>query len=91
MRNPRVFTSPNGGLLNVEVSSLRQGLSKCRSIAEHVITTLQNENECDVMLAMETIIEEARRALTTADDERALDEVGALLKERHVQNGKTKE
>lgn len=82
MRNPRVFRSPNGGLMNVEVSSLRMGLSKCRTIAEHVIDLLRGGQECDVVLAMETLVDEARQALTAADDEKILDEVGTILRQK---------
>jgi hypothetical protein len=67
--------------MNVEVSSLRMGLSKCRTIAEHVIDLLRGGQECDVVLAMETLVDEARQALTVAEDERILDEVGTVLKD----------
>lgn len=81
MRNPRVFRSPNGRLLNVEVSSLRMGLSTCRSIAEEVVQRIQQGDEhLDVELELGRIVDVVRRSLVVAEDEAALDEVGTVLK-----------
>ena len=80
MREPRLIKNPNSnGLLSVDVTLLRLGLSRCRSMAEDAIVRLQNNDVVDVELVLEEICSEARRTLYEIENEEMCDEVGAIL------------
>lgn len=87
MREPRLLRSPNGGLLNVDVTLLQMGLSRCRSIAEDTLVKLERGDDgVDVEAVLNEILEEARRTIHGIEDNDILDEVGAILKEDDSEN-----
>jgi len=81
MREPRMFKMPNGSVINVDVTSLHIGLSRCGSIAEDALTRLEEGNEVDVTKLCIEILEEVRKTLHEVADEEMADEVAAVLRD----------
>lgn len=79
MPEPRLLKTPNNGFINVDVTLLRLGLSRCRCFAEDALCALERGEEVDVMSLCNSILHEARSALADLADYQAQDEVGAIL------------
>ncbi|MHC4300608.1 MAG: hypothetical protein ACYS7Y_25310 [Planctomycetota bacterium] len=89
MPEPRLLKTPNNGFINVDVTLLRLGLSRCRCFAEDAICAIEREEEVDVLALCNSIVEEARAALADLKDYQESDEVGQLLlmeDEARIQN-----
>jgi hypothetical protein len=80
--------NPNGGLLNVDVTLLQMGLSRCRSVAEDGLAKLARGATVDIEHVLNEIVEEVRRTLYEIADNDMQDEIGAILKEED-ENGTT--
>ena len=78
-REPRLMCMPNKGLLNVDVTLLHMGLSRCRSIAEDTLGCLAAATPVDIEGILNEIIEESRKTLYGIEENNMHDEVGALL------------
>jgi hypothetical protein len=79
MKEPRLLRSPNGGLLNVDVTLLQIGLSRCRCIAEDGLVELQRKDLIDTQGILNEIVEEVRKTLWEMGDAHLDDEVGEIL------------
>ncbi len=79
MKEPRLLRSPNGGLLNVDVTLLQIGLSRCRCIAGDALSRLHREEEVDTEGILNEIVEEVRKTLWEMGDAKLDDEVGSIL------------
>jgi hypothetical protein len=85
MREPRLMRNPNGGMLNVDVTLLHMGLSRCRSIAEDSLIKLQrNDATIDWESILNEIIDESRKTLHGIQDNDMQDEVGAILRDEEA-------
>jgi len=83
-KSPRVIRGPNGGLLNVDVTMLRLGLSRCRSFAEQALTRMQMGHEVDYEAVFNDIVEMARETLFQIEEDNITDEVGAVLRDEEI-------
>jgi hypothetical protein len=77
MKQPRVMRSPNGGVLNIEVSSLQLGLTDCRAIAENGLSPQASES--DMRAALQRIVAKVRATLHCIETEKEMDEVSDVL------------
>lgn len=82
MREPRLLRNPNGGLLNVDVTLLQIGLSRCRCIAEDTIVKLERGETIDIVAVMNEILDESRKTIHGIEDNAIFDEVGTILQEK---------
>ncbi len=81
MREPKLLRNPNGGLLNVDVTLLHLGLSRCRCIAEDALVKLERGGEApDFEAIFNEILEESRKTLYGIEANDIDDEVGAALR-----------
>ena len=80
-REPRLLHNPNGGLLNVDVTLLHIGLSRCRSIAEDTLVKMERGDAIDFVAICNEILDESRKTLHGITDNDMQDEVGAILRE----------
>jgi hypothetical protein len=89
MPEPRLMKNPNGGILNVDVSLLQLGLSRCRSIAEGAAARLRANHNVDHEAVYEEIIQAARETLHDIGEHEVLHEVEAELT-RQAKSGQLK-
>ncbi len=80
-REPRVFRNPNGGMLNLDITSLQLGLSRCRCIAEDSLVKLERGQKIDAESVLNEILDEARKTMSVIDNNDMEDEVGAILRD----------
>ena len=80
-REPRLMGTPNSQLINVDVTLLHLGLSRCRSIAEDTLGLLSHGQDVDIEQVLNEIIDESRKTLYGIEDNAMHDEVSAVLAE----------
>ena len=82
VREPRIMRSPNGALLNVDVTALQMGLGRCRVVAESAIASPSSHEECAKALAEIVVI--VRDTMGVIENNKMIDEVGAVLADGEI-------
>lgn len=80
---------PNGGFLSVDTTLLQLGLSRCRCFAEDGLSRLQRDDEVDVVLLLESIVEEVRTTLHGVESHKssAANEANAAAEQQEKELG----